>query len=92
MKKLLFILLASLAFSGAFADVNTTSQSQDQGLIQKEQCQQVLSADKEQVAQRGCCSWQQGVCGCQGGRVVCCDGSNSPSCTCNTEDPPIVPN
>ncbi len=37
------------------------------------------------VAQQGCCSWHGGVCGCQNGRVVCCDGRYSPSCTCNKE-------
>jgi len=32
--------------------------------------------------QRGCCSWHDGVCGCEGGRKVCCDGTLSPSCRC----------
>ena len=31
---------------------------------------------------RGCCSHHGGVCGCSGGRAVCCDGSYSPSCGC----------
>lgn len=31
---------------------------------------------------RGCCSWHDGVCGCSGGRVQCCDGTTSPTCTC----------
>ena len=30
----------------------------------------------------GCCSWHGGVCGCEGGRAVCCDGTLSPSCGC----------
>lgn len=30
----------------------------------------------------GCCSWHGGVCGCQNGRALCCDGTLSPSCTC----------
>ena len=32
----------------------------------------------------GCCSWHDGVCGCdeRTGRVICCDGTLSPSCTC----------
>lgn len=31
----------------------------------------------------GCCSWHDGVCGCDSfGRVICCDGTISPSCTC----------
>lgn len=34
---------------------------------------------------RGCCSWHGGVCGCSNGRVVCCDQTLSPSCTCRAE-------
>ena len=37
--------------------------------------------NKEQ--RRGCCSWHKGVCGCSGGRAVCCDGTLSPSCGCD---------
>jgi hypothetical protein len=32
---------------------------------------------------RGCCSHHQGQCGCQGNRIVCCDNTMSPTCTCN---------
>jgi len=32
---------------------------------------------------RGCCSHHQGVCGCEGGRAKCCDGTLSPSCGCD---------
>lgn len=39
------------------------------------------------LAQRGCCSSHKGVCGCSGGRVVCCDQTYSPSCMCNHDDP-----
>ena len=38
-----------------------------------------------EVQQRGCCSWHGGVSGCSGGRVVCEDGSLSPSCTCYSD-------
>jgi hypothetical protein len=32
---------------------------------------------------RGCCSWHKGVCDCDSyGRVICCDGTKSPSCRC----------
>jgi len=34
-------------------------------------------------AQRGCCSHHDGVCGCENGRKVCCDGTYSPTCTCH---------
>ncbi len=35
-------------------------------------------------ARRGCCSWHGGVSGCDKstGRIVCNDGTYSPSCTC----------
>lgn len=42
----------------------------------------IKDGDKDLLAQRGCCSHHSGVCGCQSGRVTCCDGSYSPSCTC----------
>lgn len=38
---------------------------------------------------RGCCSHHGGVCGCDGGRVRCCDGALSPSCGCYGGDPSV---
>lgn len=36
-----------------------------------------------QEGQSGCCSWHDGVCGCDpSGRVICCDNTLSPSCRC----------
>ncbi|MCE7964734.1 hypothetical protein FBQ96_02430 [Nitrospirales bacterium NOB] len=32
---------------------------------------------------RGCCSHHGGVCGCEKGRALCCDGRLSPSCGCD---------
>ena len=40
--------------------------------------------DKELIARSGCCSHHGGVCGCASGRVKCCDGTLSPSCTCRS--------
>lgn len=37
--------------------------------------------------QQGCCSYHQGVCNCDGDRVICCDGSYSPSCQCSSLRP-----
>ena len=42
----------------------------------------------QETARRGCCSHHGGVCGCSGGRQICCDNSFSPSCTCNKPDVP----
>lgn len=38
--------------------------------------------NKPQQSQRGCCSWHDGICGCDNGKTVCCDGSYSPTCSC----------
>jgi len=40
-------------------------------------------------ARRGCCSWHGGVDSCdeRTGRIVCRDGTYSPSCTCDMEQP-----
>ncbi|MEF2146580.1 MAG: hypothetical protein V3573_14130 [Desulfovibrionaceae bacterium] len=43
------------------------------------------------LAGKGCCSWHGGQCGCSQGRVVCCDGSMSPTCRCRADDRPDIP-
>ncbi|PIR24692.1 MAG: hypothetical protein COV43_08995 [Deltaproteobacteria bacterium CG11_big_fil_rev_8_21_14_0_20_42_23] len=42
-------------------------------------------SSKMLFARSGCCSWHQGVCGCDDSsdRIICCDGTLSPSCTCS---------
>ncbi len=43
------------------------------------------------IERRGCCSWHGGVYGCStGGRVICNDGSLSPSCTCAVSTPSTI--
>ena len=58
------------------------------GFAEEKSCEQLKkeNANQEQLAQRGCCSWHGGVCGCTGGRAVCCDGKLSPTCGCHSED------
>ena len=46
----------------------------------------ILNPNTEQISQSGCCSHNGGVCGCDGGRAVCCDGKYSPSCGCHAND------
>lgn len=42
---------------------------------------QIQTNDTEQ--RQGCCSWHGGECGCDStGRVICCDGTLSPTCRC----------
>jgi len=54
-------------------------------------CEKILqNGTIEEIQRSGCCSWHQGVCDCSaGGRVVCCDGTFSPSCTCRGGEPTI---
>lgn len=40
------------------------------------------SALRDVIYGRGCCSRHGGQCGCRMDRVVCCDGTLSPSCGC----------
>lgn len=47
---------------------------------------------EQKIARRGCCSWHGGVCDCYLGRVVCCDGTFSPSCTCHHDSKKEVMN
>ena len=42
----------------------------------------LISITVHAYAKQGCCSHHRGVCGCNGSRVICCDGSLSPSCKC----------
>ena len=73
MKKYLILILLSITIN-SFAEDKS--------------CEQLIkeNATQEQLAQRGCCSWHGGVCGCKGGRAVCCDGKLSPTCGCHSED------
>jgi hypothetical protein len=38
-----------------------------------------------QVSQTDCCKGHKGVCGCRAGKIVCCDGTGSPNCTCHSD-------
>ena len=38
-----------------------------------------------QVSQADCCKGHKGVCGCRAGKIVCCDGTVSPNCTCHAD-------
>ena len=47
-------------------------------------CEEVMrnGASKELLVQQACCEKNKGVCGCRAGKIVCCDKSFSPACTC----------
>lgn len=42
--------------------------------------EQILKPEPEE--RQGCCSWHGGVCGCSSAGIVCCDGTQSPTCGC----------
>lgn len=83
----IFLIVSIVVF--AFAQTESLPQPQTKEAI----CEQAFKlGDVKLIAESGCCSWHQGVCGCRGGRVTCCDGSTSPSCTCKGEDIILDPN
>lgn len=95
MKQLVAVIVLALLFDNfAFADSTASPKqelpkqtSQESRLLQGNpvvDCKD--TKDKQLLAKRGCCSWHGGVCDCKNGRVVCCDGSYSPSCTCHHDD------
>ncbi|UFH60474.1 hypothetical protein [Sulfurovum mangrovi] len=83
MKKLssLLIMLSVIVFANTtFPDTNKMNNP-----IQQASHKQV---EDKKLAKRGCCSHHGGVCGCNdSGRQVCCDGTLSPTCTCNHSTP-----
>lgn len=38
-----------------------------------------------QLAQTDCCKGNKGICGCRAGKIVCCDNTVSPTCTCHSD-------
>ena len=86
----LFVLLAAFSLiavgeTGADRGVGNTLATQSQS------CDAAIQAGpaSNRLAQhQSCCKGQKGVCGCRAGKIVCCDGKFSDSCTCNREDGP----
>lgn len=96
MKKYLTLLiaLAVLPHASLAEDSRRDDHAPAHCIVVSEQAttQDTRQTDLMQLARSGCCSWHRGVCGCQAGRVVCCDGTLSPSCTCHRDDPPQITN
>jgi len=87
----MLLLMASTAGAGMHENIIDALQPETKSLLQspvqpasKDVCEKLKAdgASGEILAGRGCCSWHQGQCGCSMGRVICCDGSTSPSCGC----------
>lgn len=43
------------------------------------------AAQLSAVSQTDCCKGHKGVCGCRAGKIVCCDNTASPDCTCHSD-------
>ena len=84
---LLFVIKFTVLVSGtssiSYADEVKVSESANPA--QDLKLEIAISNANQKIARSGCCSWHGGVCGCIGGRVVCCDGTFSPSCTCHRD-------
>lgn len=93
-----FVILFSIIASVGIANDNSEDSSKGDKKIEalrfldnpqdnknKEICSDPDEALFPDLARSGCCSWHGGVCGCNQAldRIVCCDGSLSPSCTCS---------
>jgi len=46
-----------------------------------------LDAQSSQAVRTDCCEGHMGVCGCRAGKIVCCDGTTSRTCTCHADSP-----
>ena len=89
--KLLAIFVVTILFlsSTSFLNAEEVDLTDQTIPAQSQLCEDLHNSDvtDEKLARRGCCSHHKGVCGCSGGRQQCCDGTLSPSCTCNKSDP-----
>lgn len=94
MKTLLWKILGAVAMAGMlFSAPAWAEETEVLPQTQPLQCAPDLSQkDDDPLAgilsvQRGCCSWHGGVSGrCHNGRVVCNDGTLSPSCRCQSSE------
>ena len=76
-------IVLALAIGTALAAETPPIQSPPSSPDKATVCQQLKSdgATAQQLTQADCCPGVD-VCGCQFGRIVCCDGRNSPNCAC----------
>lgn len=74
-------ILISIVFitTSLLAQTNVSDTTNKKLQSSKQICKDVKAIE---LKQRGCCSWHGGVSGCSNGRIVCNDGTYSPSCTC----------
>jgi hypothetical protein len=79
-------LLAEVGAAGGVAAGGTTSIQAVETVLQA--CPAPANQARihlAQVAQTDCCKGHKGVCGCRAGKIVCCDKTISPTCTCHSD-------
>ena len=86
MRKLIVPVAVAFALAVGTALASETPQSEPQpGASDKTtSCERLKlrGANPKQLAQQGCCSKQGGVCGCEYGQIMCCDGQYDATCKC----------
>jgi len=92
MKTLINLLIAAtLAMAlPAFADAEASAQTLLQAAARNQPALQACPApdrvlNLSEVSQTDCCKGHKGVCGCRAGKIVCCDNTVSPNCTCHAD-------
>ncbi len=87
MKHLLYAFALILCLcSIAYAEDSKPQAHTSKDVYQSVESGDVKSDATQLLVGRGCCSHHKGQCGCEGGRVVCCDGTLSPSCRCQSDE------
>ena len=83
MKKIIITVLAFTAITFANTNNEHNSKATANNLTNIQTVCTIDTTKILEIERSGCCSWHGGVDGCDyNGRVVCNDGSLSPSCTC----------
>ena len=73
----------AVAVGTAFASDTARNEAEPNGSDKTAVCERLKlrGAGPQQLAQSVCCSQDGGVCGCQYGSIVCCNGQYS-TCAC----------
>lgn len=77
-------MIVALVCNSSYATENKPLNASHDSIISSNLLCMFSSKISGTISKSGCCSWHGGVCGCSGSRQQCCDGSLSPTCTCNS--------
>lgn len=77
--------LAADSGAGSQPSVTQAVPGQIQPALEACPAERAGAANLSAVSQTDCCKGHKGVCGCRAGKIVCCDNSVSPDCTCHSD-------